>query len=146
MNDLVKEELTEKIIQALLKGENPEAVSQYLLCDINVTYQIMASEAFRSLCKQKLESLVVFNGLAAINRIEEISRLSASDMARLGASKWLAENALNINKLGHVTESPANMTQDQLARRLKDLQNEAIKRAKPIDTGVIEQSSIDDML
>jgi len=30
------------------------------------------------------------------------------------------------------------MTQDQLARRLKDLQNEALKRAKPIDTGVID--------
>jgi hypothetical protein len=145
MNDIIKDDLNQKIIELLLKGDDPVFISRKLDCPLNMVMAIMGSESFREICKENIESLIVFNGLAAVKRIEETSRLSTSELARLGAAKWLADNALNINKLGIVSESPSTMSQDQLARRLKDLQKEAVKRAIPIDTGVIEHD-IDKMM
>lgn len=111
--------------------------------------RIMASNVFTERVKEHLEKDILISGLTAVKNIKTIaSQEGISKATQLKANQWLAEKALEVNKLGH-TESPATMTQDQLARRLKELQNEAIKRAKPIDTGVIDalsSASIDDML
>lgn len=149
MNDLIDAKNIEKITIALLSGENPDTLQNKFKCDISLIYKIMASSVFSERVKEYLEKDILISGLAAVKNIKTIaSQDGISKATQLKANQWLAEKALEVNKLGH-TESPATMTQDQLARRLKELQNEAIKRAVPIDTGVIDQAppqSLDDML
>lgn len=73
----------------------------------------------------------------------------ATAATQLKASKILVDIARELEDLSPGDLQPANMTQNQLADRLKALQKEAIKRAKPIETGVIDQpqpASLDDML
>ena len=150
MNDLVKQELTEKIILALLSGENPDMIMTKLSCDSNAVMRVMASNVFSERVREYLEKDIIISGLAAVKNIKTIAgQEGISKATQLKANQWLAEKALEFNKLGVDSDSPATMTQDQLARRLKELQNEAIKRAKPIETGVIDnpaQPDIDDML
>lgn len=149
MNDLITQELTEKIILGLLSGENPDTLILKHSCGYSDIMRIMASNVFTERVKEHLEKDILISGLTAVKNIKTIaSQEGISKATQLKANQWLAEKALEVNKLGH-TESPATMTQDQLARRLKELQQEAIKRAKPIDTGVIDalsSASIDDML
>lgn len=149
MNKLITIEKTEEIVIALLSGENPDTLHNKFKCDISVIFKIMASNVFSERVKEHLEKDILINGLAAVKNIKKIaSEEGISKATQLKANQWLAEKSLEVNKLGH-TESPATMTQDQLARRLKELQNEAIKRAVPIETGVIDQAlpqSLDDML
>ncbi len=149
MNDLLPIEKTELIVLALLQGENPDIAATKFQCDILTIHKIMASNVFSERVKEFLEKDILISGLTAIKNIKTIaSQDGISKATQLKANQWLAEKALEVNKLG-AEETPATMTQDQLARRLKELQNEAIKRAKPIETGVIDQApliNIDDML
>lgn len=143
-SDIINQDLTENIVLALLSGENPDNLHKHFSCDILTIHRIMASNVFQERVKENLEKGILINGLAALHNIKRIADdNSISKATQLKANQWLAEKALEINKLGGQGESPANMSQDQLARRLKELQSEAIKRAKPIDTGVID---IDNML
>ena len=144
MKEIVNQDLAENIILALLQGENPDTVSERYSCDLKTVYRIMGSNLFSERVKEYLEKDIIISGLSAIRHIKEIALCNEGSKAtRLKANQWLAEKALEFNKLGVDSDSPATMTQDQLARRLKELQNEAIKRAKPIETGVIEHNPID---
>ena len=149
MKDLIITEKTEEIVLALLSGENPDTLHLRFKCDILVIHKIMASNVFSERVKEHLEKDIVISGLVAVKNIKTIaSQDGISKATQLKANQWLAEKALEVNKLGG-EETPATMTQDQLARRLKELQNEAIKRARPINTGVIDnppQVNMDDML
>lgn len=143
---VVTEELTEKIVSGLLSGENPDTLQTKFNCDISLIYKIMGSNVFSERISEYLQRDIQISGLMAIRNIKQIaSDDQISKATQLKANQWLAEKALEFNRLGIDADSPATMTQDQLARRLKVLQAEAVKRAKPIDTGVIEQS-IEDML
>ena len=144
MNDLATQELGEKIILALLSGENPDTIKTVFSCELSTVYRIMASNVFSERVKEYLEKDIVISGLAAVKNIKTIAgQEGISKATQLKANQWLAEKALELSKIGLNADSPATMTQDQLARRLKELQNEAIKRAKPIETGVIEHNPID---
>ena len=146
MNDLVTPELTENIVIALLSGENPDIVQNRFKCELSLILKIMSSQVFSERISEYLQRDIQISGITAIKNIKKIaSEEGISKATQLKANQWIAEKALELNRLGDSSESPATMTQDQLARRLKELQGEAIKRAKPIDTGVIDQS-IDDML
>lgn len=150
MNDLVNTDFIEKITLSLLSGENPDILANKHNCDVNAIYQIMRSNLFSERVKEYLEKDIVISGLVAVKNIKTIaSQDGISKATQLKANQWLAEKALELNKIGIDSDSPATMTQDQLARRLKELQNEAIKRAKPINTGVIDQvpsPNLDNML
>jgi hypothetical protein len=149
MNDLVNTDLHENITLALLRGENPDTLQKSFNCDLSLIYQIMAGNVFSERVKEYLEKDIQISGLAALRNIKAIAAQEGiSKATQLKANQWIAEKALELNRLGVDSHSPATMTQDQLSRRLIELQKEAIKRAKPINTGVIDQSPInmDDML
>lgn len=146
MNDLQSSDLTEKIIQKLLSGENPDNIQKQFSCELSLVYQILGSGVFSERICEYLQRDIQISGIIAIKNIKEIAgKTDISQATRLKANQWIAEKALELNRLGVDSDSPATMTQDQLARRLKALQDEAIKRAKPIDTGVIEVN-LDNMM
>lgn len=146
MNDLINQDMDEKIILALLQGENPDMIIKNFHCDLKTILRIMGGSSFSERIKEYIERDLQLSGLIALKNIKNIaSDDKISKATQLKANQWIAERALELNRLGIDSDSPATMTQDQLARRLKELQQEAIKRSRPIDTGVIEQS-IDDML
>lgn len=143
---LLNSDLAESIVFDLLNGENPDRLKTKYNCELSLIFGIMDTNVFSERIKEHLEKDIQISGLAAIRNIKEIANNhNISKATQLKANQWLAEKALEFNRLGLDTDSPATMSQDQLARRLKALQAEAVKRVKPIDTGVIEQS-IDDML
>jgi hypothetical protein len=139
MNDLIKQDLMENIVLKLLQGENPDTVASAYSCDLKLVMQIMGSNVFSERVKEYLERDIQLSGLLAIKNIKLIAQDNEGSKAtRLKANQWLAEKALELNNLGTFDDAPSTMTQDQLARRLKALQAEAVKRAKPIDTGVLD--------
>lgn len=139
MNELTAQDLEEKIIVSLLNGENPDMIKTKHNCDLSVIMRIMGGVGFSERIKEYLERDIQLSGLVALRNIKKIaSDDNISKATQLKANQWIAEKALEFNKLGAGDDSPATMSQDQLARRLKTLQAEAIKRAKPIDTGVLE--------
>ena len=141
MNDLITQELTENIVSGLLQGENPDTLQKRFSCELSLIYKIMGSNVFSERIKEYLERDIQISGLVAIKNIKEIANShNISKATQLKANQWLAEKALEFNRLGVDSDSPATMTQDQLARRLKSLQAEAVKRAIPIDTGVTDIS------
>ena len=143
MNDLVNQELNEKIVIGLLSGENPDTLMIKFSCGYSEIMRVMASNVFSERVKEYLEKDILISGLAAVKNIKTIAGQDGiSKATQLKANQWLAEKALDLSRIGLNAESPATMTQDQLARRLKELQSEAIKRAKPIDTGVIDLESM----
>ena len=141
MNDIIPQNMRQDIVNALLMGENPDTIIKNFSCKAEDVLMIMGSGEFLEIVQDYLEKDIKISGLMALQNIKKIAQDDEGSKAtRLKANQWLAEKALEVNKLGNTGDSPATMTQDQLARRLKELQAEAIKRAKPIDTGVIEQN------
>lgn len=139
MNDLVKQDMIENIVLDLLSGQNPDTIVLKHGCELSQVMQIMGSNVFSERIKEHLERDLQVSGLIALKNIKNIaSDNTISKATQLKANQWIAEKALELNRLGASDESPATMTQDQLARRLKALQSEAVKRAKPIDTGVLD--------
>jgi len=146
MNDLTNTNLRENITQSLLCGDNPQTVSDKHKCDIKTVLLVMGGKDFLERSTELLEKSVKSQALRAINNIAAIANNEkASDATRLKANMYIADRALDMNAVSGTDSEAATMTQDQLAARLKELQSEAIKRAKPIDGQVIDQS-IDDML
>ena len=146
MNELVTTDLKEKIINSLLCGVNPDTTAKEHKCALSVVLAVMGSGDFSERISEHLEKEIKVAGVAALRNIKTIADDEAANKnTRLRANQWLVENAMNISKLGGSDGSPSTMTQDQLARRLQELQAEAIKRAKPIDTGVIEHTPQDEL-
>lgn len=139
MNKLITLEMQENIVLGLLDGENPDILSKRISCDLSLIHGVLASNVFSERVKEYLERDIRISGVIAFKKIKEIAQDDKiSKATQLKANQWITEKSLELSKLGASDESPATMTQDQLARRLKALQDEAIKRAKPIDTGVLD--------
>ncbi len=146
MNDVIKHDLREKIVNLLLCGSNPDITAKECDCDLSMVLAVMGSGDFSERISEHLEKDIKISGITALKNIKDIaSDDTANKNTRLRANQWIAEKALETSALGSSGGAPATMTQDQLARRLQELQKEAIKRAKPIDTGVIDQD-LDAML
>ncbi len=146
MNDIIKTDLKENIVNLLLCGENPNTIAIKCKCDLNTVLLIMGSTNFLEKCTELVEKSIKSQVLSSIRNITLIANSkTASDVTRLKANQYIVDRSLEFNDNGHDTGEAATMTQEQLAARVKDLQNEVNKRAKPIDTGVIDMS-LDDML
>lgn len=146
MNELINTDLKEKLINSLLCGVNPDIAAKEHDCALSVVLAVMGSGDFQERISEHLEKELKIAGVAALQNIKTIANdTEANKNTRLRANQWLVENAMNISKLVGSDGSPSTMTQDQLARRLQELQAEAIKRAKPIDTGVIEHTPQDEL-
>lgn len=140
MNELVKADLKEKIVVSLLFGEKPEEIAIKHDCDLKHVFRVLRDKNFQERISEYLEKEIKINGLAALRNIKEIADdEQANKNTRLRASQWIAEKALEINNITGSDGSASTMSQDQLARRLQELQKEAVKRSKPIDTGVLDQ-------
>jgi hypothetical protein len=146
MTDVINHDLTAKIIEMLLCGSNPDTIIRECNCAPSVVFAIMGSAEFSEIISEHLEKEIKINGLAALHNIKAIADdESANNNTRLRANQWIVEKAMEFNSLGGSGGSASTMTQDQLARRLKELQTEAIKRSKPIDTGVIDDNPQEDL-
>jgi len=146
MNDLVKQDLHQLIASKLLAGENPDMIQKEFNCPLYVIHKIMGGNDFLEQASSFLEKSLKLQALTALKNISHIAGDdSISAATRLKANQWIAEKALEFNELGHNDDAPETMTQNQLARRLKELQSEAVKRARPIDAGVIDHD-LDGML
>lgn len=149
MNDLINnDELKQKILNLLLTGESPENTAKRLECDIFATQAVFESDIFATLSAELIEKRLKSAALRSVTNLSHIANdETIGANPRIRANEILLSKALEIKDLQGQEQSAANMTQDQLIRRLNDLQNEASKRAKPIDTGVIEHDAndLDDM-
>lgn len=150
MGALIDTKLHEKIAEMLLQGQDAITVSKEIGCDQKEVLRVIRGADFMAQTLEFLDREVRLAGIMAVRNIKQIANSDEGSKAtRLKANQWLAEKALEVASLGDSATSPATMTQEQLARRLKELQGEALKRAKPINTGVIEHepaTSLEDLL
>ena len=149
MTKIIKtDELKQKIVKLLLTGLSTREVSEYLKCDINVTNSVFQSVAYVKLAQEEIPKLLSSAGLRAVVNLSQIcDNNTTSDSVKVRANEILLKEALNIQAMQQSSVAASNMRQEQLIERLNDLQKEAIKRTKPIDTGVIEHKlSLDDLM
>jgi len=150
MKALITQATRAQIAEKLIHGENPNNISKDLGIELNQVLMILGDGDFSARCLELYRNQA--RGLALV-ALHNISRIAFDPVAtaatQLKASKILADIAREMDELHRDDLEPSNMTQNQLAERLKALQKEAILRAKPIDTGVIDLEpvpSLDDML
>ena len=148
MNDIIKADLDREITIKLLEGKSPETVSRELSCDVSRVYGVFRSSEYVKLCGEYLEKGLKSAALQSLHNITTIANdKKASQATRLKANQYIIDKTLEISDAQGHGNTPATMTQDQLASRLRELQREVNKRVKPIDTGVIDHApDIDNML
>ena len=139
-----------EIAQRLINGDSPQVIATDFLITVNQVLSIFSDGDFSVRVLELFKNQARGVALVAHHNIMRIAfDPSATAATQLKASKILVDIAREMQELHPNDLEPAGMTQSQLADRLKALQKEAIARAKPIDTGVIDQAttpSLDDML
>lgn len=150
MKDLIYLDKRAEIAQKLINGDSPGKIADELNIRLNQVLAILGEGDFSAKCLELFKNQARGLALVALHNISRIAfNPSATAATQLKASKILVDIAREMEDLSPSDLEPAGMTQSQLAERLKALQKEAITRAKPIDTGVIDQlqpASLDDML
>lgn len=140
----------QKILEKIIHGENLNSISIEFKVSINVILSILGDRDFAAKLLELFTNQAKGMALIAHNNIARIAfDTTASAATQLKASKALVDIARELQELSPNDLEPAYMSQNQLADRLKALQKEAINRAKPINTGVIEHTptpSLDDMI
>ncbi len=140
----------DQISNMLIHGESPHKIAESLGISITRVFRVLQDEGFSIQCLEIFKTQAKGVALLAHNNLIRIAfDANASPATQLKASKILVDIARELEELHPSDLDPAHMSQDQLIDRLKSLQKEAIARAKPIDTGVIEHNpstSLDDML
>ncbi len=143
MNEIVNADIKKEIAEKLANGETVDSISKELGCEPSVVSVISQSAEFLSKSAEILEKRVKLASLNALKNVESIANNEkASDATRLKASQFIIDKALEFSGLQGGDDAPSNMTQRQLIDRLKELQDEAINRAKPIDTGVLDLDAL----
>lgn len=150
MKSLITFDQKTEIAQKLIHGESPDKISKEMNLGLNQVLAILGDGEFSAKCLELFKNQARGLALVALHNISRIAfDPSATAATQLKASKILADIAREMDDLHPNDLEPSGMTQAQLAERLKALQKEAIARAKPIDTGLIEHepsASLDDML
>lgn len=150
MKSLITFDQKTEIAQKLIHGESPNKISKEMNLGLNQVLAILEDGEFSAKCLELFKNQARGLALVALHNISRIAfDPSATAATQLKASKILADIAREMDELHPNDMEPSGMTQAQLAERLKALQKEAITRAKPIETGVIDQpqpASLDDML
>lgn len=143
MKDIITNDIKAKIAENILNGENPESVGNKLGLTLNQVLGVLGDKDFSAKLLILFKNQAKGIALLAHNNIVRIAfDAKASAATQLKASKILVDIARELEELSPNDLEPATMTQSQLADRLKALQKEAINRAKPIDTGVIDIDSM----
>lgn len=143
MKDIITNDIKAKIAENILNGENPENVGNKLGLTLNQVLGVLGDKDFSAKLLILFKNQAKGIALLAHNNIVRIAfDTKASAATQLKASKILVDIARELEELSPNDLEPATMTQSQLADRLKALQKEAINRAKPIDTGVIDIDSM----
>lgn len=143
MKDIITNDIKAKIAENILNGENPESVGNKLGLTLNQVLGVLGDKDFSAKLLILFKNQAKGIALLAHNNIVRIAfDTKASAATQLKASKILVDIARELEELSPNDLEPATMTQTQLADRLKALQKEAINRAKPIDTGVIDIDSM----
>lgn len=150
MKEIAKIENKQKIFEKIIHGENPNQISIEFGISLNEVLSIFGDRDFAAKLLELFKNQAKGMALIAHNNIARIAfDTTASAATQLKASKALVDIARELQELNPNDLEPAYMSQSQLADRLKALQKEAINRAKPINTGVIENistPSLDDMI
>lgn len=148
MTKLITQDQRAKIAEKLIHGESPISISNNLNITVNDVLLILGDGEFSAKLYELFKTQAKGLALVAHHNITRIAfDPTASAATQLKASKILVDIAREMEELNPGDLEPANMSQSQLADRLKALQKEAIARAKPINTGVIDQNiDIDSML
>lgn len=150
MTKLITMDQKTKIAERLIHGESPVSISTNLNITVNDVLLVLGDGDFSARLYDLFKTQAKGLALVALHNITRIAFDPAATVAtQLKASKILADIAREMDEIHRDDLEPSNMTQNQLAERLKALQKEAIARAKPIDTGVIDietSPSLDDML
>lgn len=143
MTSLIKHDDKVKIAEKLIHGENPNSISLSMNLPLNHVLGLLGDGDFSAKLLELFRNQARGIALVAHHNITRIAfDPSATAATQLKASKILVDIAREMQELHPNDLQPANMTQAQLADRLKALQKEAIARAKPIDTGVIDVDSM----
>lgn len=148
MKDLISHDQKAEIAKKLIYGESPLTISTQMGITVNQVLSLLGDGDFSAKLLELFKTQA--KGMAYIAH-QNIARIAfdplASPATQLKASKILVDIARELEELHPNDDEPANMSQSQLANRLKELQKEAIKRALPVDTGVIEaEIDIESML
>jgi hypothetical protein len=143
MKQLISHDQKVKIAEKLIYGESPNKIASDLNITMNQVLLLLGDAEFSAKLLELFRNQARGIALVAHHNITRIAfDPSATAATQLKASKILVDIAREMQELHPNDLQPANMTQAQLADRLKALQKEAINRAKPIDTGVIDIDSM----
>ena len=143
MKQLIPHDQKVKIAEKLIYGESPNKIATDLNITMNQVLLLLGDAEFSAKLLELFRNQARGIALVAHHNITRIAfDPSATAATQLKASKILVDIAREMQELHPNDLQPANMTQAQLADRLKALQKEALNRAKPIDTGVIDLDSM----
>lgn len=150
MKALITLDQKQKIAESLIHGESPNSISLNVGIPLNHVLNVLNDGDFSAKLLELFKNQARGVALIAHHNITRIAfDPTATAATQLKASKILVDIAREMDEIHRDDLEPSNMTQNQLAERLKALQKEAIARVKPIDTGVIDIEpipSLDDML
>lgn len=143
MKALIPHDQKLKIAEKIISGETPSKIAENLGLTVNQVLSILGDSEFSTKLLNLFKNQARGVALLAHHNIVRIAFDPESTRAtQLKASKILVDIAREMEEIHANDLEPANMTQAQLADRLKALQKEAINRAKPIETGVIDLDSM----
>lgn len=144
MKAIIPHDQKVKIAEKLIHGETPDKIASFFGLTQNDVLSLLGDKDFSAKLLELFKNRARGVAVIAHNNIMRIAfDEKATAATQLKASKILVDIAREMEELHPNDLEPANMTQNQLADRLKALQKEALNRTKPINTGVID---IDSML
>lgn len=150
MTSLISYDQKVKIAEKIIHGENPNSIALTMNIPLNHVLGLLGDGDFSVKLLELFKNQAKGMAVIAHNNIARIAfDDKASAATQLKASKILVDIARELEELSPNDLEPANMSQVQLKDRLDALQKEAIARAKPINTGVIDMQAsadIDDMI
>jgi hypothetical protein len=137
-----------QIVEKLIHGIAPNDIASLLGITVNSVFNIFDDPELSNKFNDLLKARSIGMAFIAHNNISRIAfDPSASAATQLKASKMLVDIGKDTQEMHPVNIEPASMSQNQLVDTLRALEKERIKRAKPIDMGIIEADiSIDSML
>ena len=146
MKVLNNPDIKAQIAQRLINGESVNEISEVLGITTNKILKVFSDKEFGIMCYESFSNTARGLALVGLHNISRIAfDVSTPINSKLKANKILVDIAREMQELNPSDIEAAHMTQNQLIDTLKALEKERIKRAKPIDTGVIEHASIIDV-
>lgn len=143
MKALIPHDIKLKIAEKLIHGESPERIAKEYNISVNHVLSLLGEREFSAKLLELFKNRARGVAVIAHNNIMRIAfDEKATAATQLKASKILVDIARELEEIHANDLEPANMTQNQLSDRLKALQKEAIARAKPINTDIIDVDSM----